>query len=47
MIIIVIIIAVSEVSSDTIFDNSWTKCAPTDGKNPVPANIDGSENSVG
>ena len=38
-----VIIAASEASSDTIFYDSRTTCAPADGKNPVPADVIGSQ----
>ena len=37
------IFAASEASIDTIFDDSRTTRAPADGKNPVPADIVGSQ----
>ena len=38
-----LIIAASEASSDTIFHNSRRTRVSADGKNPVPANIIGSQ----
>ena len=38
--------AASEASGDTIFDDSRTKRAPADGKNPMPANIIGSQTKI-
>ena len=43
IIIIITTIAASEVSSDTIFNDSQTTRAPADGKNLVPADIIGSQ----
>ena len=41
-----LLIAASEASSDTIFDDSRTTCAPADDKNPVPAGIIGSQTKM-
>ena len=40
------LIAASEASSDPIFDDSRTTRAPADGKNPVPADIIGSQTKM-
>ena len=40
------IIAASEARSDTIFDDSRTTRAPADGKDPVPADIIGSQTKI-
>ena len=44
--IIITIIPASEASSGTIFDDSRTTRAPADGKNPVPADIIGSQTKI-
>jgi len=40
------IFTAGEASSDTIFDNSWATLVPADGKNPVPADIIGSQTGM-
>lgn len=40
------IFTASEASSDTIFDNSRATLVPADGKNPLPADIIGSQTQM-
>ena len=44
--ILIMIFAVSEASSDTIFNNSRTKRVPADDENPVLADIIGSQTKI-
>ena len=46
LIVLIIIIAASETNIDTIFEDSRTTRAPAEGKNPVPADIIGSQTKM-